>query len=187
MRHTRTTIAMLAVTVAATAAALTGTAGASTKQAAPSTPVNTARGTEPTVVSTTRARPTAVTLHTARAKVGATTETILVNTKGLPLYFYKPDTATQSMVSGELAALWPPLLASAPTADGAAGKLKVVDTPNGHQVTYNGHFLYTFVEDSSGHVTGQGVENFFVATPGIAAKHTGVTSPPAPARSFSGY
>jgi hypothetical protein len=59
-----------------------------------------------------------------------------------------------------------------------------VVTSNGRQVTYNGHFLYTFAEDSPGQVTGQGVQNFFVATPGIAANrgNTGSTkSAPAPA------
>ena len=94
------------------------------------------------------------------------------------------------MVSGELAALWPPLVASAPTATGAAGTLKVVDTPNGHQVTYNGHFLYTFVEDSPGRVAGQGVQNFFVATPGLSATRTVSTAgntTPASARSSDGY
>jgi hypothetical protein len=54
----------------------------------------------------------------------------------------------------------------------------------------NGHFLYTFVEDSPGQVTGQGVQNFSVATPGLAPNHgsavsgTGGTTP---ARSASGY
>ena len=84
-------------------------------------------------------------------------EVILVNDKGLPLYIYKPDTATTSMVTGELAALWPPLVASAPTGSGTSGVLAAVPTGSGRQVTYNGHFLYTFVEDSPGQVTGQGV------------------------------
>ena len=34
-------------------------------------------------------------------------------------------------------------------------------------MSYKGHFLYTFIDDSPGHVTGQGVSNFFVATPKI--------------------
>ena len=60
---------------------------------------------------------------------------------------------------------------------------------DGRQVTYNGHFLYTFVDDSPGHVTGQGVSDFFVATP----KHPDhreratVKAAPAPAASSSGY
>jgi predicted lipoprotein with Yx(FWY)xxD motif len=120
--------------------------------------------------------------------VGGTTETILVNGKGLPLYFYKPDTATRSMVTGALAALWPPLDSTAPSVNSAAGALKVVDTYNGSQVTYNGHFLYTFVEDSPGQVTGQGVQDFFVATPGISANHGGSTSlTTAPASTGNGY
>jgi Secreted repeat of unknown function len=51
-------------------------------------------------------------------------------------------------------------------------------------VAYNGHFLYTFVEDSPGHVTGQGVQNFFVATPSLTA---GASSPATVAPSKSGY
>ena len=68
----------------------------------------------------------------------------------------------------------------------------MVDTSNGHQVTYNGHFLYTFVEDSPGHVTGQGVQNFFVATRGtptnrIASSAGSASSTPTPARNIYGY
>ena len=76
------------------------------------------------------------------------------------------------MVSGQLAALWPPLVAGTPTESGTSGGLAVVHTGNGRQVTYNGHFLYTFVEDNPGQVTGQGVQNFFVATPGLSSEHT---------------
>ena len=48
---------------------------------------------------------------------------------------------------------------------------------NGQQVTYNGHLLYTFIDDRVGQVTGQGVQDFFIATPGLAP----VASSPAPA------
>jgi predicted lipoprotein with Yx(FWY)xxD motif len=124
------------------------------------------------------------------ARVGGVVEVILVNNKGLPLYIYPPDTGANSMVTGELAALWPPLLASAPTGSGTSGVLAVVDTGNGHQVTYNGHFLYTFAEDSPGQVTGQGVQNFLVATPGVppnnATATPGITRT-TPAPSGSGY
>jgi predicted lipoprotein with Yx(FWY)xxD motif len=115
-----------------------------------------------------------------------------VNGKGLPLYTYGADTATKSMVTGELAALWPPLVANAPTARGASGTLATVTTTNGRQVTYNGHFLYTFAEDSPGQVTGQGVQNFFVATPRISANHTSsaagaAKATPAPVSRGYGY
>ena len=111
---------------------------------------------------------TAATVRTAPAAVAGKTHTILVNSSGLPLYFYQPDTATKSLVTGGVAALWPPLTSAAPTAAGARGTLTVVNDAHGHQVAYNGHLLYTFTSDHAGQVTGQGVQNFFVATPGLA-------------------
>ena len=120
---------------------------------------------------------TAATVRTASATVAGKTETILVNSGGLPLYFYRPDTAAKSFVTGGVAALWPPLTSTAPTTAGASGKLTVVNDAHGHQVAYNGHLLYTFISDHAGQVTGQGVQNFFVATPGL----TPIASSSAPA------
>ena len=118
----------------------------------------------------------AATVRTASATVAGQTETILVNSGGLPLYFYRPDTAATSLVTGGVAALWPPLTSAAPAAAGAAGSLTVVNDAHGHQVAYNGHLLYTFISDRAGQVTGQGVQNFFVATPGL----TTIATSPAP-------
>ena len=120
---------------------------------------------------------TTATVRTAPAAVAGKTQTILVNSSGLPLYFYQPDTATKSLVTGGVAALWPPLTSAAPTAAGARGTLTVVNDAHGHQVAYNGHLLYTFTSDHAGQVTGQGVQNFFVATPGL----TPIATSPAPA------
>jgi predicted lipoprotein with Yx(FWY)xxD motif len=129
------------------------------------------------------------TLHTTTTQVGATNETILVNAKGLPLYYYQADTAKKSQVSGVLARLWPPLVSSKPTASGVKGKVVSLRQSSGHLVAYNGHFLYTFVDDSPGHVTGQGVSNFFVATPNIRAigSSTTVKAAPAPVAPSRGY
>jgi predicted lipoprotein with Yx(FWY)xxD motif len=118
----------------------------------------------------------AATVQTAKATVGGKTETILVSSRDLPLYYYSLDTAKKSSVSGALAQFWPPLESTSPTEKGAVGKLTVLNDSNGHQVAYNGHFLYTFAEDSPGHVTGQGVEGFFLATP--ALKPIGSSSAP---------
>jgi predicted lipoprotein with Yx(FWY)xxD motif len=123
------------------------------------------------------------TVRTAPATVAGKTETILVNAHGLPLYFYRPDTATRSFVTGGLARLWPPLTSAAPTAAGAPGKVTVVNDANGQQVAYNGHLLYTFISDHTGQVTGQGVQNFFVATPGLAP----IAATAAPAAPAGGY
>lgn len=132
---------------------------------------------------------TPVTLHTATARVGSMTESILVNAKDLPLYYYRADTATTSQVSGGLAQLWPAVVAAKPTASGVKGKVDSVREPGGRQVAYNGHFLYTFVGDVPGHVTGQGISDFFVATPNIRAigGSTTVKTAPAPAAPSRGY
>jgi predicted lipoprotein with Yx(FWY)xxD motif len=109
-------------------------------------------------------------VRVAQAQIGGRTEAILTDAKGLPLYFYPPDTATQSFVSGGLATLWPPLTSAAPVAGGLGGKLTLVNDAHGDQVAYNGHLLYTFAGDQPGQVTGQGFQNFYVVTPGIAPK-----------------
>jgi predicted lipoprotein with Yx(FWY)xxD motif len=128
----------------------------------------------------------AATVSTASVTVGGKTETILVNGHGLPLYFYKPDTAAKSLVTGALARLWPPLTSTAPAAAGLSGKVTVLSDSHGDQVTYNGHPLYTFADDHADRVTGQGVEDFFVATPGLAAITASSTSGTAPAAPSGG-
>src|ERR1700761_416014 len=111
---------------------------------------------------------TAATVRTAQVPVGGQPETILTTATGQPLYYYKPDTAAKSFVTGGLAVQWPPLISGAPTGAGVSGRLSVLSDGNGQQVTYNGHPLYTFIDDHAGQVTGQGVQNFFLATPGLA-------------------
>ena len=179
MRNPRTTIAIVVLTVATT---LAGVGIALT--AGGSTPTYPAAGTRSATSSApaSASGSAAATLHTATATVQGTRERILVDAKGFPLYIYKPDTPTKSLVTGQLAVLWPPLVAGAPTADGASGRLTVVSTSSGQQVAYNGHFLYTFVQDTPGHVTGQGVQDFFVATPGISPNAS-----TAPTTANSGY
>jgi predicted lipoprotein with Yx(FWY)xxD motif len=129
------------------------------------------------------------TVRTALTPVGGTTERILVDAKGLPLYYFRADTAKRSNVSGALAELWPPLLSANPSASGVTGKVLSLQQPNGRQVAYNGHFLYTFVDDSAGHVRGQGVSNFFVVTPNIRpiGNSAVVKAVPAPAAPSRGY
>jgi predicted lipoprotein with Yx(FWY)xxD motif len=150
VRHPRIIIASISLAVAA---ALGGgmTAAAATNSPASTRPAASQHAT--------------ATVRTAQAAVGGKTETILVNTAGLPLYFYVNDTTVSSLVTGGLAALWPPLTSPSPADTGLAGKLAVVSDTHGDQVAYNGHLLYTFADDHAGQVTGQGVQGFFVATP----------------------
>jgi Secreted repeat of unknown function len=62
---------------------------------------------------------------------------------------------------------------------------------HGDQVAYNGHLLYTFADDQAGQVTGQGVQGFFVATPGLTpiagSSTTAGTAPAAPSGGGYGY
>ena len=161
MRHPKLIIAGIGLAAVAAAGGVTAAAAAAGGTSASS--------------ATTGHSATAATVHTASATVDGKTETILVNSGGLPLYFYRADTAAKSFVTGGVASLWPALTSAAPTAAGATGKLTVVNDTHGHQVAYNGHMLYTFTSDEPGQVTGQGVQNFFVATPGL----TSIASSPA--------
>ena len=198
MKKHRLTIAVIGLSVAALVGgfAIAFTGGSGSAQSAGAVPARgSATSAAPGNSTTTTGSMTApmATVKTAMARVGGVVEVVLVNDKGLPLYTYKPDTATQSMVTGELAALWPPLVANVPTGSGEMGGLAVVHTGNGQQVTYNGHFLYTFAEDSPGQVTGQGVQNFSVATPALAPIRSTVASgttkaiSPAPMSPSYGY
>ena len=152
MRHPRIIIASISL---AAAAAIGGgiTAAAATTSHASSGPAASQHA--------------AATVGTAQLTVGGKTETILVNSQGLPLYYYLNDTAAKSVVTGGLAALWPPLTSGSPAGTGLTGKLAAVMDVHGDQVAYNGHLLYTFADDEPGQVSGQGVQGFFVATPGL--------------------
>jgi predicted lipoprotein with Yx(FWY)xxD motif len=162
MRRSRIIIAGLALAAVAAGGGITAAAATGAPPAGPAPAAHSGA---------------AATVRTALATVGGRTETVLVTAQGLPLYYYRPDTATRSLVTGGLATLWPPLTSAAPTAAGANGKLSVVRDAHGSQVAYNGHLLYTFTSDRAGQVTGQGFQNFFVATPALAA----LSKSPAPA------
>jgi predicted lipoprotein with Yx(FWY)xxD motif len=99
---------------------------------------------------------------------------ILVNSGGRTVYLFKGDSGTKSTCSGACASAWPPLLATGtPTAGSGptASKLGTTTRSDGsHQVTYNGHPLYMFINDKKpGDVNGQGVTAFgaswFALTP----------------------
>jgi predicted lipoprotein with Yx(FWY)xxD motif len=173
MRHPRVIIAGLGLAAVIAAGGVIAASGGSPAGSTPSASPGAA----------------AATVRAAAAAVAGKTETVLVNAQGLPLYFYRPDTAAKSFVTGGLARLWPPLTSAAPSGTGVSGKLTVLNDANGHQVAYNGHFLYTFTSDHAGQVSGQGFQDFFVATPGLApvAGSPAGTAPAAPAGGGPGY
>jgi predicted lipoprotein with Yx(FWY)xxD motif len=98
------------------------------------------------------------TVKTARVKgLG----TILVNSKGLTLYMFKPDKQKKVTCTGACAVIWPPLKVKAgqkPTAGGLARR-RLLGT-YGRVVSYNKWPLYTYVTDTKpGQTTGQALNN----------------------------
>ena len=101
------------------------------------------------------------------AKIG---QQVLVDSKGMTLYLFVPDgMATQSTVPAQFKPNWPQLTATgAPTAGRGVDmtKLAVHKQSDGTpQVSYNGHLLYTFINDTApGDANGQGLgpNNWFV-------------------------
>jgi predicted lipoprotein with Yx(FWY)xxD motif len=116
---------------------------------------------------------------TAASKAGGATVTTmsisgvgtaLVDSKGNALYTNNKDSGSTVACTGSCAGIWVPLAAPSsgqPTSGDAAvqAKLAVVMTPDGtSQVTFGGKPLYTFVQDSPGQATGNGVTDSFSGT-----------------------
>jgi predicted lipoprotein with Yx(FWY)xxD motif len=98
------------------------------------------------------------------AEVG-TYGSALVNGEGMALYAFSLDTGGTSACTDDCAAEWPPLASQgAPVAgEGVdATLLGTITRDDGTmQVTYNGHPLYTFVDDTApGDANGQGLDDF---------------------------
>ena len=122
----------------------------------------TAASPPPTSTASPPPKPPPVTVSVAHnGKPGQ----ILVDSQGRTLYLFKADVGAKSACTGACATAWPPLLAKdTPTAGTGltASKLGTITRSDGnHQVTYNGHPLYTFVKDTKpGDTNGQGVTAF---------------------------
>jgi predicted lipoprotein with Yx(FWY)xxD motif len=114
---------------------------------------------------------------TATATVKGQQQTILVDSKGMTLYYYTPDKGGKITCTGSCLAAWPPLIAGDPNSltagSGVTGKLTVADNPDGKgkQVLYNNWPLYYWIRDKNpGDTTGEGVGGvWFVVPPDLAA------------------
>jgi predicted lipoprotein with Yx(FWY)xxD motif len=83
----------------------------------------------------------------------------LTDGSGRTLYVYANDTSTKSTCTGACATFWPPLTGPATAGSGAQqGMLGTTARDDGStQVTYNGHPLYYFKQDTAaGDSNGQG-------------------------------
>jgi predicted lipoprotein with Yx(FWY)xxD motif len=111
---------------------------------------------------------------------------------GKALYLWEKDMGTMSMCTGGCAGAWPPLTAtSVPTVSAplVQSKVGLTDRSDGtKQVTYAGHPLYYFAQDTAADDTyGQGSNGFgalwWLVAPGGTAITTG--SPPSGSPSAS--
>jgi predicted lipoprotein with Yx(FWY)xxD motif len=93
------------------------------------------------------------------------TGTVLVDSSGQALYASDQETAAGKVLcTGACNSFWQPLTATGKvTSSGSvSGKLATIKRPDGGmQVTYNGAPLYTFTQDQSGQVTGDGFKDAF--------------------------
>jgi predicted lipoprotein with Yx(FWY)xxD motif len=111
---------------------------------------------------------------------------ILIDGSGKPLY------ALSGTCTGTCASAWLALTVSAGTKPsggaGVTGTLSAVKQADGkYQVTYNGSALYTFVQDSSDHVTGQDVAGFSVVKVSESATSAGSATTTTSSKSSGGY
>jgi predicted lipoprotein with Yx(FWY)xxD motif len=90
---------------------------------------------------------------------------VLVDRKGLTVYLFARDSGTVSACAGACAVSWPPLrVRGAPLVGSGATPSDVgrtVRADGSSQLTYNGHPLYTFVNDKKpGDTNGEGINAF---------------------------
>jgi predicted lipoprotein with Yx(FWY)xxD motif len=80
--------------------------------------------------------------------IGGTT--VLTNAKGFTLYSFAPDTPAASKCYGSCAVYWPPVTGTAAAGQSLPGKVTTITRTDGsHQLTYNGHPLYTYIADTA--------------------------------------
>jgi predicted lipoprotein with Yx(FWY)xxD motif len=146
MNRTRLTIAAAAI-----AAIGGGTATAAVQSAAAAT----ARPASGAVLS----------VASVKVAIGTTNKahSLIVDSKGLPVYLLTGDSASHPECKGACLTYWPAVTttSSKPTLGaGIKGKVGVWKHNKIDQVTLNGHPLYTYAQDSKGAALGEGLKSF---------------------------
>lgn len=113
----------------------------------------------------------------------------LAEPNGQALYTYGADTSGVSNCTGSCLSSWPAYQDTGSTTGLPSGISTIKRTDNGEtQYTYNGMPLYTFVGDTDGKATGNGVMNFSLAKPAASTSSspsTSTSTQPAPAAASS--
>jgi predicted lipoprotein with Yx(FWY)xxD motif len=117
---------------------------------------------------------------------------ILVNSKGRTLYLFNRDSGTMSECNGACAVNWPPLRAVGKPTIGSGAKVSLISTSTrsdgARQVTYNGHPLYLFKNDSSpGDTNGEGLSAFGGSWFAVSPAGTQISTPAPSSGGGGGY
>jgi predicted lipoprotein with Yx(FWY)xxD motif len=125
----------------AAAALIVSACGSSASSSAASGNTPAAQGSSPSAASSGGTTLTAKTIGGKQ---------VLVNSQGLTVYWFAPDTSTTSKCTGSCATYWPPVKGPATAGAGVTGKLGTITRSDGTtQATYNGHPLYTYAGDTA--------------------------------------
>jgi len=111
--------------------------------------------------SASRSAARASTVATARSGLGR----IIVDGRGRTLYLFEKDKQGRSACYGSCAKFWPPLLTRGKPSAGRGAKASLLGRTRrrgaSEQVTYAGHPLYRFLEDTKpGQTKGEGSQAF---------------------------
>ena len=156
-------LAALALTISACGSS--GSSSSSTPAAAGSTSA-AASGSGNTVATTT---------------IGG--QQVLTDAQGKTLYWFAPDTSTESKCTGSCATFWPPVKGPVTAGSGVTGTLATITRSDGTtQATYMGHPLYTYSGDTA---AGQNKGNGLNASGGLWYEMTVSGATPAASTSSS--
>ena len=110
---------------------------------------------------------------------------VLTDSKGDVLYWFVPDTATESKCSGSCLTFWPAVAGPVTAGSGVTGTLGTITRSDGStQASYDGHPLYTFAGDKS---PGQNKGNGVNASGGLWWEMTVSGSTPSAKAKVGGY
>lgn len=99
-------------------------------------------------------------------KTNSSVGNYLATPSGQALYTYGPDGAGVSKCTGDCLSEWPAYQNTGSTTDLPANVGSIKRTDNGQmQFTYKGMPLYRFASESTGQVTGNNKDSFYIAKP----------------------